>query len=108
MDNYYDTEYEMRAQGHTHELSGSTEVAGPRLHTHRIANITSQPIQVTGGHVHEIVTNTTFDLNHLHRITVRTGLQIPVGNNKHVHNIRGITTLDSNHSHDYELITFLE
>jgi len=96
-------------QTHTHEFLGSTKLAeeGEDRHNHRFAGVTSQVIPVPGGHIHEMVVNSDF-LDHLHEVPVRTGLQIPVGNNKHVHYAEGSTTVNDEHCHRFQLGTLID
>ncbi|NLC52224.1 MAG: hypothetical protein GX764_07995 [Firmicutes bacterium] len=98
------------AQTHVHEFLGS--VMNPKEdvepHNHRFAGISSEEIPVNGGHVHEILTNIDFYEGHLHELGVRTGLQIPVGNNRHVHFAEGTTTFNANHTHNYQFATLID
>ena len=97
-------------QTHVHEYLGSVKNPEERVepHTHRFAGVSSEAIFVPGGHVHEILTNTDFYERHLHEMGERTGLQIPVGNNRHVHFAEGTTTFDANHTHNFQFATLID
>lgn len=103
--NYTDDMYDRR-QSHNHEFVGGVMIAGDTPHYHLVAGVSSEAIPITGGHVHEINVDTTFDTNHLHQIKVRTGLPINIGNDHHVHRIDGNTTRDLNHTHKFEFSSF--
>ncbi|WP_291562263.1 MULTISPECIES: YmaF family protein [unclassified Clostridium] len=97
-------------QTHVHEFLGSTQLAeqGEDRHNHRFAGVTSQVIPMGNSHVHAILVNTDFFLNHHHEIGVITGLAIDVGNGKHVHLVRGVTTVDDGHNHPFIFTTLIE
>lgn len=109
MNNQYYQNQGQNISHHTHEYGGNTSVSGmsTNAHNHRIAGISSEAIEVAGGHIHEIFGNTTFDDDHIHKTGVRTGLQIPIGGNKHVHFAIGKTTTDYGHNHDFSFITMI-
>lgn len=94
---------------HTHEFFGNTTIdeIGKDAHNHHVSGVSSKAISVPGGHIHEIVSNTTFDDEHIHKLTASTGVQISVGNNRHVHFIEGITSTDDNHNHNVEFSTLI-
>ncbi|MGI6324719.1 MAG: YmaF family protein [Bacilli bacterium] len=94
-------------QTHTHEFTGNTMLAGRHLHSHRMAGISSEVIPVPGGHVHELISYTSFDDNHFHTVKVRTSLPIPVAPNMHVHFVRGHTSFDDGHNHGFEFSTLV-
>lgn len=96
-------------QTHVHEFTASTKLAerGDDRHNHRFAGVTGQVIPQGNSHIHEIAVNTDF-LNHLHRVKIRTGPAIPVGNGKHVHLVRGITTRNDGHVHRLTFTTLIE
>lgn len=109
--NYYGSEDLYRhSQSHTHEYLGGTEVGEMQRepHIHRVAGISSEVIPVSGGHVHKIISNTTFDDEHIHHLKLRTGLQVNIGDNKHVHFVKGVTTLDDGHTHNFEFTTLIQ
>lgn len=99
------------SQTHTHEFAGSTEIAGPNqqlLHNHRFAGVTSEAIPQGCSHVHALLTNTDFFLNHLHEIGETTGPAIEVDGGKHVHFVCGTTTENAGHTHDFQFATLIE
>ncbi|WP_291582722.1 YmaF family protein [Clostridium sp. UBA6640] len=95
---------------HTHEFLGSVKLAeqGDDRHNHRFAGVTSEVIPMGNSHVHAILVNTDFFLNHHHEIGVITGLAIDVGNGKHVHLTTGVTTLVDGHNHPFIFTTLIE
>jgi hypothetical protein len=107
MNNYYISDMDDRKQEHTHEILGSTMIAGSQPHNHRFAEVSSEAIPVTGGHVHEISTNTDFDVNHYHQIKLRTGLPILVGNNRHIHPLIGTTSNEMGHNHNFQTTSLM-
>lgn len=109
MNNYgINTPYSMK-QSHTHEFLGNAMISEATRdpHNHRLSGISSEAISAPGGHIHEIVGNTGFDNNHLHRFSLRSSLQIPVGDNRHIHLIKGVSTIDDGHSHNIEISTLI-
>lgn len=96
-------------QSHTHEFLGNAMISLAKRdpHNHRLAGISSEAIPAPGGHIHEIVGNTSFDDNHLHRFSLTSSLQIPVGDNRHIHLIKGVSTADDGHSHNVEISTLI-
>jgi hypothetical protein len=106
--NYYNDDLYRGKQGHNHEYFGNTWVGEARNdpHVHHLAGVSGEPIPVQGGHVHELMSSSTFDDGHYHRIKVRTGLQVPVGNDLHVHFVKGVTTLEDGHTHTFEITTY--
>jgi len=94
---------------HTHEFLGSVKLAeqGDDRHNHRFAGVTSEVIPMGNSHVHAILVNTDFFLNHHHEIGVITGLAIDVGNGKHVHLATGVTTLVDGHNHQFIFATLI-
>ncbi len=103
-------EREPISQTHTHEFLGSTELDGPPmlLHNHRFTGVTSAVIPQGNSHVHQLLTNTDFFLNHFHEVGETTGPAIHVGGGKHVHFVCGTTTLDAGHTHDFQFATLIE
>lgn len=97
-------------QTHVHEFLGSVMIAERQVdpHNHRFAGISSEVIIVPGGHVHEVLTKTDIYEEHFHEVGLRTGLQVPVGNNRHVHFAKGSTTLNDGHSHNFQFATLIE
>ena len=97
-------------QTHTHEFLGSVKLAeqGEDRHNHRFAGVTSQVIPMGNSHVHAILVNTDFFLNHHHEIGIITGLAIDVGNGKHVHLATGVTTLADGHNHPFIFTTLIQ
>ena len=106
MNNNYHTGANQFAPNHTHELLGNTFINDN--HNHRIAAIDSKAIAVPGGHIHEVVSNTSYDDGHIHQISVRSGLQIPIANNRHIHLVTGTTTVSDGHSHNFQIASLLE
>ena len=98
-----------QTQTHTHEFLGSVKLAeqGDDRHNHRFAGVTSEVIPMGNSHVHAILVNTDFFLNHHHEIGVITGLAIDVGNGKHVHLATGVTTLVDGHNHQFIFATLI-
>lgn len=96
-------------QTHVHEFTASTKLAerGDDRHNHRFAGVTGQVIPSGNSHIHQLIVNTDF-FNHLHRVIVRTGPAIPVGNGKHVHFVRGVTTFNDGHVHRFNFATLIE
>jgi len=107
--NYQNMSNPQGKQTHTHEFLGSTDMAemGRNTHNHRFAGISSEVIPVAGGHIHEIVSNTGFNDEHIHQIRIRTGMPIPVGNNHHIHYVQGVTTNDDGHTHRFQFSTLI-
>lgn len=97
------------SQTHVHEFQASTKLAesGSDRHNHRFAGVTGQVIPVGNSHVHEFTTNTDF-LNHFHKVRIRTGLAIPVGNGKHIHFVSGMTTRVDGHVHRLNFATLIQ
>ena len=98
----------VKAQTHTHEFMGSTQLAGAIVHNHRFAGVTGQEIPTGDSHVHSLMTNTDFDIGHLHEIGVVTGPAIYVGGGRHVHFAYGDTTLNLGHVHAFIFATLIE
>lgn len=96
-------------QRHVHEFLGSTKLAeeGADRHNHRFAGVTGQAIPSGKSHIHLIRTNTDF-FNHFHRLRIRTGPAIPVGNGKHIHFVKGMTTLNDQHVHRFNFATLID
>ena len=96
-------------QTHVHEFLGSVKLAeqGEDRHNHRFAGVTSQVIPMGNSHVHAILVNTDFFLNHHHAVGVITGLAIDVGNGKHIHLATGVTTLVDGHIHEFIFATLI-
>jgi len=102
-------------QTHTHEFTASTELAlrGDLRHNHRFAGVTSEAIPSGRSHIHVIRVNTTFDLNHLHEVNVKTGPAQtvnpcdPPNMQIHFHYVEGNTTVNGAvpHKHAVEFIT---
>lgn len=105
-----ETEKDPSTQTHVHEFTGSVMIAEPEEdpHNHRFVGISSEVIKVQGGHVHEISTKTDFYENHFHEIGLRTGIQIPVDNDRHIHFVEGKTTLNDGHAHNFQFSTLIE
>ncbi|MDF2571109.1 MAG: YmaF [Sporomusa sp.] len=95
---------------HVHEFLGSTKLAELEEdpHNHRFAGISDEVIPVGNNHVHEIFTRTDFYEDHFHKICIRTGLAILVGNGKHVHFVDGTTTEAEDHVHDFVFATLIQ
>ena len=93
---------------HVHEFLGSTKLAGITLHNHRFAGVSSRAIPVGKKHVHAILTNVDFTVEHIHRIRTLTGLPIPVGRGRHVHFVRGTTSFDAAHDHNFVFATLIQ
>lgn len=100
---------EYGAQTHVHEFVGSVKIAEQNIdpHNHRFAGVSSEEIPVPGGHVHEVLIKTDFYDNHFHEIGGRSGIQIPVGNNRHVHFASGTTTLNDGHVHKFQFAVLI-
>ena len=96
-------------QTHVHEFLASTKLAeqGADRHNHRSAGVTGEVIPVGSSHIHRITTNTDF-LNHHHKVIIRTGPAIFVGNGKHIHFVQGSTTLDDGHVHRFNFATLID
>lgn len=96
-------------QTHVHEFLGSVKIAERQEdpHNHRFAGVSSEEIPVPGGHVHEVLVKTDFYENHFHEIGGRSGLQIPVGNNRHIHFASGTTTLNDGHVHEFQFAALI-
>ncbi len=110
--NYYDyhaTPVKDNRDEHTHEFLGSTHIAEPgrEAHNHRFSGFSSRAIVVPGGHVHEIVSNTSFEDGHIHQVIVKTGVEIPVNDGKHIHFVKGMTTSDDGHTHNFRFTTLI-
>ncbi|HWR09231.1 YmaF family protein [Sporomusa sp.] len=95
---------------HVHEFLGSTKLAELEEdpHNHRFAGVSDEVIPVGNNHVHEIFTRTDFYEDHFHKICIRTGLAIFVGNGKHVHFVDGTTTEAEDHVHDFVFATLIQ
>ena len=110
----YEEEYSApisQTQTHTHEFLGSTEIDGPTpqlQHNHRFAGVTSSVIPAGNSHVHTLLTNTDFFLNHFHMVGDTTGPAVEVNGGKHVHFVCGTTTLDAGHTHEFQFATLIE
>jgi hypothetical protein len=98
----------VKPQTHTHEFMGSTQLAGAIVHNHRFAGVTGQEIPSNGSHVHSLMTNTDFDIGHLHEVGILTGPAIYVGGGRHVHFAYGDTTLNFGHFHAFIFATLIE
>lgn len=95
-------------QTHVHEFQGSTRLSGPTTHNHRIAGVSSQKFGQGDSHYHAILTNTDYDLGHLHEIGFLTGPAIQVGADRHVHFAYGVTTFNADHDHAFIFATLIE
>jgi hypothetical protein len=110
--NYYDYRNNPMSDNsaeHTHEFLGSTYIAetGREAHNHRFSGVSSKSISVPGGHVHEIISNTSFDDMHIHQLRIQTGVQIPAGDGKHIHFAKGMTTNEEGHTHHFKFTTLI-
>lgn len=95
-------------QTHVHEFTASVMIEGPIPHNHRFAGVTSERIPWKRSHIHAILVNTDFYLNHLHEVGIRTGPAIDVGFGKHVHAVEGETTINLGHDHEFVFTTLIE
>ena len=95
---------------HVHEFLGSTKLAELQEdpHNHRFAGVSGEVIPVGNSHIHEIFTRTDFYEDHFHKILVRTGPAICVGDGKHVHFVAGQTTEAEGHVHEFVFATLIE
>lgn len=95
-------------QSHVHEFAGSEMIAGKIPHNHRFAGVTSQAVKKGKSHIHYILVNDDFFVNHYHEVGVKTGPAVYVGCGKHVHLVKGETTINFGHHHDFIFTTFIE
>lgn len=98
------------SQGHVHEVQGSVEIAGPqgKLHNHRFASVTGEPIPVgNGDHVHDLYIRTDFYFNHFHEFYGQTGGAVKIGD-RHVHFLKSTTTMNFGHTHDFRLASLID
>lgn len=100
-------------QTHVHEVVGSVRLAelDEDPHNHRFAGVTDVVIPVPGGHIHAFRSRTDFYEEHFHPISVRTGLQVFVGegpDRRHVHFIDADTTVADGHLHRFIAATLID
>ncbi|WP_251861758.1 YmaF family protein [Clostridium sp. Marseille-Q2269] len=109
-DENFDCEKEQTqsCQTHVHEYLGSTTIFEGIPHNHRFAGVTSEAIPSGNSHVHQLLGNSDFAVQHLHEVGARTGRAIPVGDGRHVHFVYGTTTLDRGHVHKFIFATLIE
>ncbi len=97
-----------RERNHNHEFLGSTKLAerGEERQNHRFAGVSSLAIPCGRSHYH-ILETTTDSLDHIHKICVRTGPAIYLGNGEHVHFAEDVTSRSDGHSHCFEVATLI-
>lgn len=99
---------------HDHEVLGSTHISYEEYrrnpHNHRYAAISSQAICERHGHshFHIIETHTDFFEDHSHKIRVKTGPAIPVGDGRHTHFVESATSVNDEHCHKFQLALAIE
>lgn len=100
-------------QTHVHEVQGSTRLAelNEDPHNHRFAGMTGEVIEIPGSHIHKFETTTDFYENHFHKICVKTGPAVWIGegeNRRHVHFIDSQTEVADGHCHKFIVATLIE
>ncbi len=103
----YQHDCPVKTKMHLHEVQGSVRVNGREDHSHRLATVSCEPIEVGGSHVHQVTFRTDTYEGHYHEFTGRTDRAVRVGDG-HVHFLDGSTTEAANHRHSFKLVTHIE